>query len=146
MLRAVIIDDVDTIRAKNCALIKAYCPNVTMIAEANDVKTGVEIIKKYLPDLVFLDIEMPDGTGFDLLLQLKPIHFKIIFITGFQDFAIKAFRFSAIDYLLKPIDPVDLIEAVNKAEKTVNKEILELQLSTLFSNIEQAKNAQKIIL
>ena len=133
MLRAVIIDDIDAIRNKNTALIKEHCPNVSIMAEANDVKSGAEIIKKFIPDLVFLDIEMTDGTGFDLLQQLKPITFKVIFITGFQDFAIKAFRFSAIDYLLKPIDPTDLIEAVKKAEETINKEALELKFGTLFA-------------
>ncbi len=146
MLRAVIIDDIDSIRSKNTALIKEHCPNVTIMAEANDVRSGVEVIKKFLPDLVFLDVEMPDGTGFDLLQQLKPINFKVIFITGFQDFAIKAFRFSAIDYLLKPIDPTDLIEAVKKAEETLNKDALELKFGTLFTNMERPKESQKIIL
>ncbi len=146
MLRAVIIDDIDSIRIKNTELIRQYCPNVAIMAEAVDVKSGVEIIKKFLPDLVFLDVEMPDGTGFDLLQQLKPINFKVIFITGFQDFAIKAFRFSAIDYLLKPVDPADLIEAVKKAEEILNKDVLELKFGTLFTNMERAKNLQKLVL
>lgn len=146
MLRAVIIDDIDAIRNKNISLIKQYCPNVTIMAEANDVKSGVEIIQKFLPDLVFLDVEMPDGTGFDLLQQLKPINFKVIFVTGFQDFAIRAFRFSAIDYLLKPIDPEDLVEAVKKAEESINKEMLDLKFNSLFTNIEKPKNLQKLVL
>lgn len=146
MLRAIIVDDIDSIRTKNIDLIKQHCPNVAIIAEANNVESGVDVIKKYLPDLVFLDVEMPDGTGFDLLQQLKPISFKVIFITGFQDFAIKAFRFSAIDYLLKPIEADDLIEAVKKAEETINKEVLELKFSTLFTNIERPKDLQKIVL
>jgi len=146
MLRAVIIDDIEAIRSKNVALIKEHCPGVTIMAEANDVKSGVEVIRKFLPDLVFLDVEMPDGTGFDLLQQLKPVNFKVIFVTGFQDFAIKAFRFSAIDYLLKPIEPQDLIEAVQKAEETLNKEVLDLKFKTLFTNIERPKNLQKLVL
>jgi two-component system LytT family response regulator len=146
MLRAVIIDDIDTIRSKNISLINKYCPNVAILAEANDVKSGIEVIRKFLPDLVFLDVEMPDGTGFDLLQQLKPINFKVIFITGFHDFAIKAFRFSAIDYLLKPVDPTDLIEAVKKAEEVLNKEMLELKFGALFANMEKPKDPQKLIL
>lgn len=146
MLRAIIIDDIDAIRSKNIALITEHCPNVAIIAEADSVETGVEVIKKYLPDLVFLDVEMADGTGFDLLQQLMPINFKVIFITAYQEFAMKAFRFSAIDFLLKPIDPDDLTEAVKKAEQSLNKEILELQFSTLFANIERPKNLQKLIL
>ncbi len=146
MLRAVIIDDMDHVRSKNMDLIREYCPQVTIMAEAVDVKSGVEVIRKFLPDLVFLDVEMPDGTGFDLLQQLKPIHFKVIFITGFQDFAIRAFRFSAIDYLLKPVDPEELVAAVGKAEDALSKESLELKLGTLFSNIERPKNQQKMVL
>ncbi|MBA3679836.1 MAG: response regulator transcription factor [Bacteroidetes bacterium] len=146
MLRAIIVDDIDSIRTKNIALIKENCPNVAIIAEANSVESGVEAIKKYLPDLVFLDVEMPDGNGFDLLQHLKPITFKVIFITGFQDFATKAFRFSAIDYLLKPIDPIDLIQAVKKAEQVLDKEVLELKFKALFANIESPKNLQKLVL
>jgi two-component system LytT family response regulator len=89
---------------------------------------------------------MPDGTGFDLLQMLNPIQFKVIFITGYEDFAIRAFRFSAIDYLLKPLDPVELVEAVNKAEESMHKEVLELKLNTLFSNLERPKNLQKLVL
>lgn len=146
MLRAIIIDDMDNIRQKNIAVIKQYCPNVAIIAEADSVASGVAAIRKYLPDFVFLDVEMQDGTGFDLLQQLKPINFKVIFITAFQEFAIKAFRFSAIDFLLKPVDPSDLVEAVKKAQETLSKEMLELQFSTLFSNIERPRDLQKIIL
>ena len=146
MLRAIIIDDIDTIRKKNTELIQEHCHDVAIIAEADSVESGVKAIQKYLPDLVFLDVEMSDGTGFDLLQKLRPINFKVIFVTAYQEFAIKAFRFSAIDFLLKPIDPEDLVEAVKKAEKTINKEMLELQLNTLFSNIERPKNLKKLIL
>ena len=146
MLRAILIDDIETIRTKNHALITEHCPNVAIIAEAYDVESGVRMIKQYLPDLVFLDIEMPDGTGFDLLQQLQPITFKVIFITAFQDFAVRAFRFSAIDYLLKPIDPIDLIDAVQKAEELLNNEGLDLKFNALFSNLESNKKLEKLIL
>lgn len=146
MLRAIVIDDIEKIRSKNIASIKQYCPGVAVIAEAEDVKSGIDAIRRYVPDLVFLDVELPDGTGFDLLRELNPINFKVIFITGYQEFAITAFRFSAIDYLLKPVEPADLIEAVKKAEESVNKEVLDLKLSTLFSNMERPKNLHKLIL
>lgn len=146
MLRAIIIDDINTIRQKNMDLIQEYCPDVAIIAEADSVESGIKAIQKYLPDLVFLDVEMGDGTGFDLLQKLRPIDFKVIFITAYQDFAITAFRFSAIDFLLKPVDPDDLVEAVKKAEKMINKDMLELQLNTLFSNIERPKDLKKLIL
>lgn len=146
MLRAIVIDDVDSIRTKNIDLIKTHCPNIAIIGQANSVKSGVSLIKQIVPDLVFLDVEMPDGSGFDLLQMLNPIQFKVIFITGYEDFAIRAFRFSAIDYLLKPLDPTELVEAVNKAEESMHKEVLELKLNTLFSNLERPKNLQKLVL
>lgn len=146
MLRAILIDDIDIIRKKNIELIKQNCSNVAVIGQANSVESGINLIKQIVPDLVFLDVEMRDGTGFDLLQSLKPINFKVIFITGYEDFAIRAFRFSAIDYLLKPINVNDLIEAVDKAEQSLTKEVLELKLNTLFSNLERPKNLQKLIL
>ncbi len=146
MLRAVIVDDIENIRKKNSAIIKANCPTVSIIGEADSVDSGARLIKQLSPDLVFLDVEMPDGTGFDLLQKLKPITFKVIFITGYEDFAIKAFRFSAIDYLLKPLDPVDLIEAVKKAEESLGKEVFEMKLNNLFTNLERPKNLQKLVL
>jgi two-component system LytT family response regulator len=146
MLRAVVIDDIDSIRTKNIDIIKSNCPNIVIIGQADSVESGVTLIKQIVPDIVFLDVEMPDGTGFDLLQKLKPINFKVIFITGYEDFAIRAFRFSAIDYLLKPLDPIDLVEAVNKAEEALSKDVMELKLNTLFSNLERPKNLQKLVL
>ena len=146
MLRAVIIDDIENIRKKNSTIIKMNCPSVTLIGEADSVESGVKLIKQLSPDLVFLDVEMPDGTGFDLLQKLKPFNFKVIFITGYEDFAVKAFRFSAIDYLLKPLDSDDLVEAVKKAESSLNKEIFDMKLSNLFANLERPKNLQNLIL
>lgn len=146
MLRAVVIDDIETIRKENVALIKSNCPNVSIIGQADSVESGVKLIKTLSPDLVFLDVEMPDGTGFDLLQKLKPIHFKVIFITGFEDFAIRAFRFSAIDYLLKPLEASELVDAVKKAEESSVKEVFDTKLNNLFANIERPKNLQKLIL
>ncbi|WP_298136666.1 LytTR family DNA-binding domain-containing protein [Flavobacterium sp.] len=146
MLRAIVIDDIETIRKKNSALIKSSCPNISIIGQADSVESGIKIIKQLSPDVVFLDVEMPDGTGFDLLQKLKPFNFKVIFITGFEDFAIKAFRFSAIDYLLKPLDSNELIEAVKKAEDSMSKEVFDMKLNNLFANLERPKNLQKLIL
>jgi|SRR6218665_65479 len=146
MLRAVVVDDIENIRKKNIAIIKASCPNVSVIGQADSVESGVAVIKQLSPDIVFLDVEMPDGTGFDLLQKLSPINFKVIFITGYEDFAIRAFRFSAIDYLLKPLDASDLVDAVKKAEDSLTKEVFDVKLSNLFSNLERPKNLQKLIL
>lgn len=146
MLRAVVIDDIESIRKENITIIKSNCPNVSIIGQAESVESGVKLIKLMAPDLVFLDVEMPDGSGFDLLQKLMPINFKVIFITGYEDFAIRAFRFSAIDYLLKPLDATDLIEAVKKAQESFSKEIFDTKLNNLFANIERPKNLQKLVL
>ncbi|UPQ79843.1 LytTR family DNA-binding domain-containing protein [Flavobacterium azooxidireducens] len=146
MLRAIVIDDIEKIRKDNIAIIKSSCPGISIIGQAESVASGIKLIKQLAPDLVFLDVEMPDGTGFDLLQKLNPIHFKVIFITGYEDFAIRAFRFSAIDYLLKPLDKQELIEAVKKAEELMNKEVFDVKLHNLFSNLERPKNLQKLIL
>lgn len=146
MLRAVVIDDIESIRKDNVAMIKSHCPNISVIGQADSVATGVALIRQLAPDIVFLDVEMPDGTGFDLLQKLKPFQFKVIFITGYEDFAIRAFRFSAIDYLLKPLRAADLIEAVQKAEESLGNEVLEMKLNNLFANLERPKNLQKLVL
>ncbi len=146
MLRAIIIDDIDTIRTDNANLITKHCPSITIIAQANSVATGVKIIKEHQPDLVFLDVEMTDGTGFDLLKQLQPITFKVIFVSGYESFAVRAFKCAAIDYLLKPINTNELIDAVTKAQHSIERETMELKFSTLFNNLERPKNLQKLIL
>jgi two-component system LytT family response regulator len=146
MLRAVVIDDIETIRKRHITIIKASCPNISIVGQADSVESGIKLITQLSPDIVFLDVEMPDGTGFDLLQKLKPLQFKVIFITGYEDFAIRAFRFSAIDYLLKPLDANHLIEAVKKAEDSMGKEVFDIKLSNLFSNLERPKNLQKLIL
>lgn len=146
MLRAVVIDDIDSIRKDNVALIKTHCPQVSIVGQADSVESGIALIRQVAPDLVFLDVEMPDGTGFDVLQKLKPFDFRVIFITGYEDFAIRAFRFSAIDYLLKPLKADDLVEAVQKAEHSLNNEVLELKLNNLFANLERPKNLQKLVL
>lgn len=146
MLRAIIIDDVEAVRKANRNTIEKNCPNIRVICEANSVATGVEGIKQNKPDLVFLDVEMEDGTGFDLLKRLQPIQFKVIFVSGYEGFAIEALRCSAIDYLLKPINAKELIDAIEKATLSIDKEAMDLKLNNLFANIERPKNLQKIIL
>jgi two-component system, LytTR family, response regulator len=146
MLRAIIVDDVESIRTKNKALIEQHCPTIRFLAEATSVKTAIEAINKFLPDIIFLDVELQDGTGFDVLKQLENITFKVIFITAFQEFAINAFRVSAIDYLQKPLNPIHLIEAVNKAQEAISKEVLDLKMNTLLVNTEQPNVLKKIVL
>lgn len=145
MIRAIIVDDEPHIRQTIRKMVNTVCPNVEVIDEANSVETGVDSIRNVHPDLVFLDIKLGDGTGFDLLEKLAPIDFKVIFITAWDSFAIKAFKFSAVDYLLKPIDPDELKQAVQKADKIIQHDF-DTQLNNLNDHLtNQDKGNKKII-
>lgn len=144
-MQSIIIDDKKGAKDTLKLLLKIHCPEISIIAEASNVAEGLEVISTYNPRLVFLDIEMPDGTGFDLLEQIETVDFKIIFTTGFEQYAIKAFKFSAIDYLLKPIDADDLKEAVAKAQAEVKNKTLQLKVGTLLSNLQEVSDALKKI-
>ena len=114
MIKAIIIDDELHCLETLSILLKDYCPEVQVLEQCRSAKKGLEAIEKFKPDLVFLDIEMPVMNGFELLEQFSTISFAVIFTTSYDQYAIKAIRFSALDYLLKPIDPKELIAAVQK--------------------------------
>jgi two-component system, LytTR family, response regulator len=117
MIRSIIVDDELKSRESLKILIEDFCDNIEVYALCQNVEEGLTAIAKHKPDLVFLDIHMQRETGFDLLSRLKTVDFDVIFTTAYSEYAIKAFRFSAIDYLLKPIDINELQEAVNKVGK-----------------------------
>lgn len=135
-LKAVIIDDEQDAREVLAQTINEFCDNVDIIGEAKGVAEGVKTLKTVTPDIVFLDIQMQDGTGFDLLDLISPFNFKVIFVTAYDKFAIKAFQYSALDYILKPLSPLNLVNAINKykEEKAVFSEF-EHQIELLKSNI-----------
>lgn len=114
MIRAIIIDDEQESRNTVFNILKGFCPNVEVAGQAANVKEGLQLIAGEKPDVVFLDIQMPDGTGFDLLEKVENLHFQVIFITAYDHYALKAIKFSALDYILKPVDPNQLIAAVEK--------------------------------
>jgi two-component system LytT family response regulator len=114
MITALIVDDEKKNRASLQKLLKENCPDVTVMEEADSASKALQAIRKHRPQLVFLDVEMPGQTGFDLLRQLNKIDFKIIFVTAHAHYAIRAIKFSAIDYLLKPVDSNELIAAIEK--------------------------------
>ena len=115
MQKAIIIDDeADSVKLLTLQL-KMYCPQVQVVAGCTDAADGLQQIKTLQPNIVFLDIEMPVMNGFQLLEKLGAINFSLVFVTAYYQFAVKAFRFSALDYLLKPIDGKDLQAAVQKA-------------------------------
>ena len=141
MKKAVIIDDVENARISLRSDLEDYCEQIEVIGEADGVVSGARLLKEMKPDIVFLDIQMRDGSGFDLLEILPQIDFALIFTTSSNEHAIQAFRFSAIDYLLKPIDPEQLMEAVGKAEKMPSKR-LEVLRSNLGGTQRLALNSQ----
>lgn len=141
MKKAVIIDDVENARISLRSDLEDYCEQIEVIGEADGVVSGARLLKEMKPDIVFLDIQMRDGSGFDLLEILPEIDFALIFTTSSDEHAIQAFRFSAIDYLLKPIDPDQLMEAVGKAEKMPSKR-LEVLRSNLGGTQRLALNSQ----
>lgn len=117
MIDTVIIDDEQAAQITLMQFLQMHCPEVNIIGTANGVEEGLKLLSNKKADLVFLDIKMNDGTGFDLLKRLPQINFNLVFTTAYDEYALKAFKYSAIDYLLKPIDPLELIEAVGKVHK-----------------------------
>jgi len=146
ILRAVIIDDEPNSRRTLKTMLNRYC-DLNIIGEAGGVSSGVELIKNLSPNLIFLDIKMNDGTGFDLLKQIELKDFQIIFTTAYDQFAIKAIKYSALDYLLKPIDIEELQTAVNKAENAINTSNISQvkQLNVLVNNNFNPESMQKIV-
>ncbi|MES2646973.1 MAG: LytTR family DNA-binding domain-containing protein [Bacteroidota bacterium] len=142
MLSAILIDDEpDCIRLLSLQL-KEYCPQVEILGEYTNSGDGLQAIRAQNPDIIFLDIEMPGMNGFTLLEQLGEPSSSLIFITAYNEFALKAFRFSALDYLLKPLDTHELQEAVIKAEK--RQRVTRGQLDLLRSQLHNGKHPQKI--
>jgi two-component system, LytTR family, response regulator len=147
MIKAIIIEDEKMSRETLYRLLEKYCPQVEVVAEADSYRKGIEEIRKHHPDVIFLDIQMPDGSGFRVLEEIGEIDFEIIFTTAFDQFAIKAIKYSALDYLLKPIIPQDLSEAVARVEKKKAESTRKRNLETYSEKaaLPDDKN-QKIIL
>lgn len=144
-LSAIIVDDEKDAQLVLTHLINSSVPDVEIIDVCDDVLSAVESIKKNNPDIVFLDIQMPEYAGYEIVKFIDPSSIKIIFVTAFNEFAVKAFDLSAVDYLLKPVKRQRLIEAVEKARE---KKELELSLSsykTLVNNLNQKKEPKILI-
>jgi two-component system LytT family response regulator len=135
MIRAIIIDDELESRNTILNILDNFCDNVSVVAQAENVSEGIIAIEKEKPDVIFLDIQMPDGSGFDLLEKTMNIGFQVIFITAYDQFALKAIKFSALDYILKPVGPQQLIDAVNKIKAPeTNINLITHKIQTLLRN------------
>lgn len=144
MIKAILIDDEGHCLDTLSILMSDYCPEVEIMEKCLSAKQGLLAIEKYKPEMVFLDIEMPVMNGFEMLEQLGDIPFAIIFTTSYDQYAIKAIRVSALDYLLKPIDPKELIDAIHKV-KTQNRLPLTEQFQMLMNSVKHKEtNFNKI--
>ncbi|OFY47856.1 MAG: hypothetical protein A2W85_13745 [Bacteroidetes bacterium GWF2_41_31] len=137
MIKTLIVDDEPDAVNFISSIITEYCPELQVIGTANSVKEGVLMIQKENPDLVFLDVEMPHGSGFDLLAQFPKKMFDVVFITAFNQYAIKAIKFSALDYILKPINISEFIAAVVRVvEKRSAAFIQNMNYAELLENLK----------
>jgi len=147
-LRALIVEDEKNSRDLLKELVEMYCEDIKVVALAGSVNEGVKAIDKQKPNLVFLDIELPGADGFQLLERRQPGNFEVIFTTAYDQYAIRAFKFSAIDYLLKPIDIEELQTAVQRAAEKISqdKQTSSVNLETLLQHIRTPKKLNRIIL
>ena len=122
MIRAVIVDDESKGIEILKLLVKNHCPQVEIVGQSEEISDAVALIKEKLPDLIFLDIEMSGGTCFEILEQVKTLNFHLILVTAHSEYAVKAFRYSVVDYLLKPVDIIELKEAVEKVKALMTEE------------------------
>lgn len=142
MLRAIIVDD----EPKSCdtlsTMIAEFVDGVTVVAVENGVQSAIKSINQHKPDIVFLDIEMNSETGFDLLTQMPSIDFEVVFTTAFEQYALKAIKFAALDYLLKPIDIGELEESVEKVKEKRKSKDLNQGLEALMANLKSTSSSQ----
>lgn len=146
MIKVIIVDDEKRFIDKLNEMIENHFQDkLFVVARCKSVKDAVQAIKIHLPDLIFLDIEMPPGNGFQVLEQIEDKKFEVIFTTGFDQYAIKAIQFSALDYLLKPYGLEDLTESINRYDNKVLKETTQKQFEVLLHNIKLVSTPHKKI-
>jgi two-component system LytT family response regulator len=151
MISAILIDDDVNLRNGMKGLLQLYAPQITIIGEADSVVSGVEAIESLKPQVVFLDIQLNDGTGFDILEKITALNrttkAHIVFITAHEQYAIKAFRFSALDFLLKPVDPDELQKVIQKIKAEIEKNDSSSHIDLLLENIrKKVDNFKRIAL
>jgi len=140
-----VIDDSSDARATLANLLKNQFP-FAEIHEADGVQSGLQLIRKIKPEVIFLDVMMTDGTGFDLLAKIPSPDFKIVFVSGYDTFAVRAFKFSAVDYLVKPVVESELIETITRLSRALTQQGLNLMLQALQFNNDQSRKKKQLIL
>ena len=145
MKKVLVIDDENRTRDLIAKMINSFGLDIVAIPAGESVASGIKAIEKHRPDIVFLDIQMPDGTGFDLLRSIPNKSFEVIFITAHEEFAIKAIKFSALDYILKPVDADELKNALEKALNSIGSKKEESQFDALQLNIQQNQKRRLVL-
>lgn len=142
-MKTVIVDNEPKIVEGLSRLLSLFCPDIELIGTAGSKTAGIRLLQEKKPELVFLDVELGDGSGMDVLSALDDRSFQLIFITAYEKYAIDAFRFSAIEFLLKPIDPDDLVGAVTKARERIDAQGWKLQLAVLTENLTRISHQER---
>jgi two-component system LytT family response regulator len=142
-MRAIIIDDEKHCREGLAILLSRHCPEIEVVAQCPGGKAGIKMIEQQQPDIIFLDIEMPEMNGFEMLEYCGGYDFDIIFTTAYNEYAIKAIRHSALDYLLKPINKNELIEALARANES-KKSSASTRITRLLESLNSKKNFNRI--
>ncbi len=141
MITSVLVEDDENLRKGMRSMLERYAPDIIIVGEGDSVSTGIAVIDQLKPQVVFLDIQLTDGTGFDILEQLAQKNgkssFHIVFITAHEQYAIKAFRFSALDFLLKPVDPDELHKVIIKIKNVLEKNENYAHIDLLLENIRR---------
>ena len=143
-IKILLVDDDDAVRATLKNMIAAF--GSYAVAEATSVADGLKKYADFAPQIIILDIEMGDGTGFDFLIQVPNRNFQLIFSTAFNHFAIKAFKYSAIDYLLKPVDVFELQSSLQKAVSNLNQKIVQQQFEIMLQQLSATQTSKQIVL
>lgn len=144
-MKILIVDNEAPIRKGLVSLVKVYCESITHIEEADSVASANRKLVEFSPDIVLLDVEMEDGTGFDLLRKLSSPSFQLIFVTAHDKYALEAFQFSAIDYLLKPVDPESFRKSMERAILNVNNLFLKRQVEVLLQQLSGIQSKERKI-
>lgn len=144
-MNAIIIDDEKNQRSVIRQILKKYCPDISAIGEAANIDDAFSLIKTHRPDIIFLDVEMPHGSGFDLLTKFEKIPFEVIFVTGFGQYAVKAFEFNALHFIQKPIDDRVIMQAVARARMRMQEKTRANYYDVVLENLKQPMNLENQI-
>lgn len=140
-----IVDDSCDARSALATLLKRNISNA-IIVEADGVEDGISLVQRTKPEVVFLDVMMGDGTGFDLLSKIPNQDFKVVFVSGYDTYAVRAFKYSAVDYLVKPVVESELIDTLSRLSKSLSKQSIDLMMAALQINADQSKKRKQLVL